>query len=81
MVYHTGFELLERNVWEKLTIITQQRPAKVLLEYTSYYNSARPHQGLGQRIPVPQCELAVDSGPVICHDVLGGIIHNYQRAA
>jgi putative transposase len=66
---------------DKLIIINQQHLRQVMLEYTSYYNSSRPHQGLEQRIPVSQCEPEVDSGPVICHDVLGGIIHDYQRAA
>ena len=66
---------------DKLIIINQQHLRRVLLEYTSYYHSARPHQGLEQRIPVSQCEPVVDSGPVMCHDVLGGIIHDYQRAA
>ena len=66
---------------DKLIIINQQHLRRVMPEYTSYYNSSRPHQGLEQRIPVPQREPVVDSGPVICHDVLGGIIHDYQRAA
>ena len=66
---------------DKLIIINQQHLRWVLLEYTSYYNSSCPHQGLEQRIPVPQREPVVDSGPVLCHDVLGGIIHDYPRAA
>ena len=66
---------------DKLIIINQQHLRRVMLEYTSYYNSTRPHQGSEQRIPVPQREPVVDSGPVLCHDVLGGIIHDYQRAA
>ena len=49
----------------------------MLLEYTSCYNSSRPHQGLDQRITVTQREPVVDTEPVICHEVLS---HAYQRA-
>jgi putative transposase len=66
---------------DKLIIINQQHLRQVMLEYISYYNTARPHQGIEQAIPTPRDMQVVDSGPVVCHDVLGGIIHDYQRAA
>ena len=66
---------------DKLIIINQQHLRQVMVEYTSYYNTSRPHQGIDQRIPVPQNTPVVDSGSIVCHDVLGGIIHDYQRAA
>jgi putative transposase len=47
-----------------------------------YFNAARPHQGIGQRIPVPG-ERA--PGPfarsVIAIPVLGGLHHDYRAAA
>lgn len=66
---------------DKLIIINQQHLQQVMLEYISYYNTARPHQGIEQQIPIPQSEPVVDSGSIVCLDVLGGIIHDYQRAA
>ena len=66
---------------DKLIIINQQHLRQVMLEYISYYNSARPHQGIDQHIPVPQNTAVADSGSIVCYDVLGGIIHEYQRAA
>jgi len=66
---------------DKLIIINQSHLQRVMLDYISYYNTARPHQGLAQEIPVKSNMPVHDSGPVVCHDVLGGIIHDYQRAA
>jgi putative transposase len=66
---------------DKLIIINQKYLRRVLVEYISYYNAARPHQGIEQRVPTPRVTPLAGSGPVVCHDVLGGIIHDYQRAA
>src|SRR3954471_13968810 len=38
---------------DQLIILNQRHLARVLKEYVQYYNSARPHQGLGQQTPIP----------------------------
>ena len=54
----------------------------VLREYFAHYNTGRPHRGLdlglpcGRAAPPEPASLAVDR-----HDVLGGLIHEYRRAA
>jgi len=54
----------------------------VLREYASYFNRARPHQGLGQALPEPSSEDMVSrSGPIRAVPVLGGLHHTYRRAA
>ena len=68
---------------DHLLIISESHLRRVLTEYVGYYNSARPHQGIGQRIPVPNLvtDKRVDTGDAVHHrDVLGGIIHDYYRA-
>jgi hypothetical protein len=49
----------------------------VLAEYAlSYFNSVRPHQGIGQRIPVPAEHLRSKfAGSVTAIPVLGGLHH------
>jgi putative transposase len=60
----------------KLLIFTEAHLQRVWREYVTYYNQARPYQGLAQRLPrlVPKAE-----GPVRCRAVLGGIVHDYYR--
>jgi putative transposase len=64
----------------KVLIINPAHLRRVMHEFVACHNSARPHQGLDQQIPVPQTA-PVGSGPVQCRHVLGGIIHDYYREA
>ena len=55
---------LHRECLDHMLILSQRHLAKVVREYADLFNRARPHQGIGQRIPV-----------------LGGLHHDYRRAA
>jgi transposase len=65
---------------DKVLIINQAHLRRVMREYIAFFNTARPHQGIDQQIPVPPASRAT-SGPVRCRKVLGGIIHDYYRDA
>jgi transposase InsO family protein len=65
---------------DKLLILNQAHLRRVLREYQTYYNQARPHQGLAQESPLPRLAPKAE-GPVCCRAVLGGILHDYYRAA
>lgn len=65
---------------DKLLIINQAHLRRVMREYISFFNTARPHQGLAQQIPVSKIPHET-IGPVHCRTVLGGIIHDYYRDA
>jgi hypothetical protein len=57
---------------------------RVLGVYAEHYNRERPHRGLALAIPTgPNCHAANCSNPdgVRRHDLLGGPIHEYSRAA
>ncbi len=72
---------------DHLLIIGGGHLRRVLLEYISYYNHHRAHQGIGQQIPVPLVSPlmpAIETGPRLVgtvrrRDVLGGIVHDYYR--
>jgi putative transposase len=64
----------------KMLIINQAHLRRVMREFVTYHNTARPHQGIDQQSPILRPELAA-SGPVRCRSVLGGIIHDYYREA
>jgi hypothetical protein len=55
----------------------------VLEEFVHHYREARPHQGLEQRCPCEPVNRAppIGSGDVEPRDRLGGLIHEYRRAA
>jgi putative transposase len=65
---------------DRILILNNGHLKHVLKEYEKYYNEARPHQGIGQKIPVVSNH-KIGEGPVRCRNVLGGVIHEYHRAA
>ena len=65
---------------DHLLILSERHLWRVLSEYVAYYNHRRPHQGLDQRCPVPPASAPTDD-VVECRDVLGGLIHDYERRA
>jgi len=65
-----------------LLIRNAQHLHRILTIYLQHYNSARPHRGLDLQTPVEAPATPEDaSGPIERIDVLGGLIHQYQRAA
>ena len=65
---------------DKLLIINEAHLRRVMREYVEFFNTARPHQGLDQRISIHKTS-GQGHGPVRCRNVLGGIIHHYYRDA
>jgi putative transposase len=68
-------------------IWNQDHLRRVLTAFVAHYNGARPHPGLDLDVPV-QVEAAADGvsmptdvGRIERVDVLGGLIHEYHRAA
>src|SRR5437879_4613511 len=63
-----------------ILIWNRRHLARVLSTYVGHYNRARPHRGIGLEAPVAPDKLPVHTGPIERVDVLGGLIHEYQRA-
>jgi transposase InsO family protein len=74
-----------RTVWEDcldwLLIVDERQLEQVLGEYARHYNHARPHRSLGLRAPLPRGQPTGPVGGVVQRDRLGGLIHEYERAA
>ena len=65
---------------DQILILNENHLQRVLKEYDQYYNHARPHQGIGQRFPVSVPGREQNrNGPIRRRNILGGIIHDYQR--
>jgi len=76
---------LRRELLDRTLILNQSHLRAVLTEYQEHYNNARPHQGIGQRVP------GADPGPRVTaadpstwqirrKPVLSGLINEYERA-
>ena len=58
---------------------------RVLIRYLEHYNTGRPHRGIDLDLPVPRRVQTATVLPFVDGvyrvDVLGGLIHEYERAA
>jgi putative transposase len=69
-----------------ILIFNQNHLRKALDSYVAHYNGGRPHRGLSLDIPVPLLPDGrggqPDDGAAIERvDILGGLVHEYRRAA
>ncbi len=80
MVAERWVRSVRQECLDRLLIINQSHLRHVLRDYVDYYNTASPHQGLDQQAPIP-FPRGPAAGPIACHDVLGGILHDYRRQA
>ena len=78
---------LRREILDRVLILGEAHLHTVLTEYQVHYNTARPHQGIGQSIPddepdAPRATITnVDSERICRKPVLGGLINEYTHAA
>jgi putative transposase len=64
-----------------LLIIGRRHLEQILRVYTQHYNRERPHRGLALHPPQPLAPALPQEGDVQRRDRLGGLLHEYYRAA
>ncbi len=75
---------VRRECLDHVLVLGEAHLRRVLREYVTYFNGARPHQGLQQRIPdgaAGPARRPERGGKVHAIPVLGGLHHTYQHAA
>ena len=78
---------LRRELLDRVLILGEAHLRAVLTEYQVHYNTARPHQGIAQRVPAderdthPATVTNVDTRQIRRKPVLNSLINEYVRAA
>ena len=74
---------LRRECLDHVLILGEDHLRRVLAEWVGHFNGGRPHQGIGQRIPNQRQRpgRADPHGRIVAFPVLGGLHHDYRRAA
>ena len=65
---------------DRILVFSRRQLERVLAEYVEHYNRGRPHRSL-ELTPPRDLSPSDHVGSVRRRDVLGGIIHEYERAA
>ncbi len=74
---------VRRECLDHLLIFGDRQLYRVIAEYVRYFNRARPHQGIQQKIPEGRTVEEGTEGKrrIIAFPVLNGLHHDYRRAA
>ncbi len=72
---------LRRECLDYLLILSERHLRHMASEYVTYFNQARPHQGINQHIPCAPPLLNYPDGEIVGVPVLGGLHHDYRRQA
>jgi transposase InsO family protein len=74
--------ILREEALNHFIFLGEDHLRRVVREQVRFYNTARPSQGIG-RIPDPDPEIAAapKDGKVVTLPILGGLQHDYRRAA
>jgi putative transposase len=74
---------VRRECLDHIVVLGERHLEYMLKEYCfNYFNVARPHQGIGQRLPTePAFTASADPAIVVGVPVLGGLHHDYRAVA
>ena len=78
---------LRRELLDRVLITGERHLQAVLAEYQAHYNTARPHQGIAQRVPdderdaSPATVTDIDNHQIRRKPILNGLINEYTHAA
>jgi Integrase core domain len=75
---------VRRECLDHLLILNERQLHRALNAYVAYFNRSRPHQGMRQQLPEPSTSpvpLYHKGDKVFSIPILGGLHHDYQRAA
>ena len=72
---------IRQECLDHFLILNERHLSKTLKNYIDYYNTHRPHQGIGQLTPVKAGAKVETGGKVVAFPILGGLHHYYERAA
>ena len=75
---------VRRECLDHILILSEKHVRHVVREYCTFFNHARPHQGLDQQIPIPPSRVVLSEHAhrkVIGVPILHGLHYDYQWAA
>jgi transposase InsO family protein len=78
---------LRRELLDRVLILSERHLRAVLTDYQAHYNTARPHQGIAQRVPDDEPDApratatGIDTQQIRRKPILGSLINEYTHAA
>ena len=64
----------------RIVLLGERHLWRAVRAYVNHYHQERPHQGLGNELIAPTTTV-IETGPITCHERLGGLLKFYDREA
>ncbi len=72
---------IRQECLDHFLVLSERQLNKLLKNYLEYFNYYRPHQGIGQGMPIKPDMTAQEGGKIVAFPILGGLHHYYRRVA
>jgi transposase InsO family protein len=72
---------LRRECLDRILIVNRRQLELVLRVYAAHYNRHRPHRSLSLQPPDESASASAPAGRIRKHELLGGLINEYEAAA
>jgi len=72
---------IKESCLERMILFGEAALRTAVREFVAHYHGERNHQGIGNRLIIPERSLVDHHGPVRCRSRLGGMLNYYHRAA
>jgi putative transposase len=72
---------IKESCLDRMILFGEASLRRAAHEFVAHYLTERNHQGLGNRLIMPDLQDLENSGAVQCRERLGGLLNYYHRAA
>jgi hypothetical protein len=72
---------VRRDCLDHVIVLNERHLKRLLRSYFSYYHAARTHLALDKQSPEPRQVESPERGKVVAFPHIGGLHHEYRRAA
>jgi transposase InsO family protein len=72
---------VKESCLDRLILVGERSLRRAVPEFVAHYHLERNHQGLGNRLIVPDVAAAQGHGRIVCRERLGGLLKYYHRPA
>jgi transposase InsO family protein len=72
---------VKESCLDRLILVGERPLRRAVREFVAHYHGERNHQGLGNRLIVPDVAATPSHGRIVCRERLGGLLTYYHRRA
>ena len=72
---------IKESCWDRMILFGEGSLRRAIQQFVMHYHRERSHQGLGNRLIMPEESTVSNTGTIQCRQRLGGMLNDYYRQA